>query len=151
MGDCQPLFSLFSSFKQLTINNCLIKVGDGWIRTWVLCYWKWPLCRLCHNHCSQYFVFFVRIQFVKVYTRKSRNWNIFSLVNQIGKRQSQFHFIFGKKISCCPETIVSYFHQIFGTRLKDLFRSIIKAEFIWKMDKSHHYIGDSKFSVKFWM
>ena len=52
MGHSRPLFFIFRLFyKQLTVNKCSIKVADDWIRTWVLWYWKRPLCQLRHNHC----------------------------------------------------------------------------------------------------
>ena len=51
MGYSRPLFIYFRLFyKQLTVNNCSIKVADGWIRTRVLWYQKRPRCQLCHNH-----------------------------------------------------------------------------------------------------
>ena len=37
-------------YKQLTVNNCSIKVANDWIRTRVLWYWKQLRCQLCHNH-----------------------------------------------------------------------------------------------------
>ena len=52
MGHSWSLFLYFRLFyKQLTANKCSIKVADDWIRTWVLWYWKQPLCQLRHNHC----------------------------------------------------------------------------------------------------
>ena len=29
------------------------KNADGWIQTWVLWFWKYPLCQLCLSHCPQ--------------------------------------------------------------------------------------------------
>ena len=51
MGDCRPLFLYFILFyKQLTLNNCSIKVFDNWIRTLILLYRKRPRCQLCHSN-----------------------------------------------------------------------------------------------------
>ena len=50
MGHSRPLFLYFRLFyKQLTVNKCSIKVANDWIQTWVLWYWRRPLCQLRHT------------------------------------------------------------------------------------------------------
>ena len=58
MGHSRPLFLYFRLFyKQLTVNKCSIKVADDWIRTWVLWYWKRPLCQLRQTTAHSYRTF----------------------------------------------------------------------------------------------
>ena len=50
LGHFRPLFAIFTSFQQLTVNMFIINLANEWIRTAELWYWKRPLCQLSHNH-----------------------------------------------------------------------------------------------------
>ena len=64
MGHSRYLFLYFRLFyTQLKVNKCSIKVADDWIWTWVLWYWRRPLCQLRHNHCPPIFFFFFHVCF----------------------------------------------------------------------------------------
>ena len=78
-GHSRPLFFVFF-YKQLTENNCSIKVADDWIRTRVLWYRKRPLCQLRHNHFPLHFftVKCIKTCIEKAKIRKKRpGWPIF--------------------------------------------------------------------------